>query len=66
MEEQAEEDAELMHFLQENGLTPGVRLRVSEVASYNATMTVEIDGKSVVLGIPAAENVRVLAAPAAS
>ncbi len=61
VQEEAEEDAELMLFLQQNGLTPGAKLRVVEVASYNATLTIEIHGKSVVLGVPAAENVRVLA-----
>jgi DtxR family Mn-dependent transcriptional regulator len=60
VQEEAEEDAELMHFLQDNGMTPGVSLKVVEVASYNATMTIDIGGKSIVLGLPAAENVRVV------
>jgi DtxR family Mn-dependent transcriptional regulator len=60
VQEDAEEDAELMRFLQQNGLTPGTEIRVSEVASYNATMTVELEGRSVVLGLAAAECVRVL------
>ncbi len=60
VQEEAEEDTDLMIFLQQNGMTPGKTLRVVEVASYNATITIEIDGKSVVLGVPAAENVRVL------
>ena len=59
VQEEAEEDAELMLFLQQNGMTPGATLRVVEVASYNATLTIEIDGKSVVVGMPAAEFVRV-------
>jgi DtxR family Mn-dependent transcriptional regulator len=58
--EDAEEDAELMRFLQQNGLTPGTRIRVTEVASFNSTMTIEVDGRQVVLGIPAAHCVRVL------
>ena len=60
VQEEAEEDAELMLFLQQNGMTPGATLRVVEVAAYNATMTIEIDGKNIVLGVPAAENLRVL------
>ena len=60
VQEDAEEDAELMRFLQQNGMTPGTRLRVVEVASFNSTMTIEVDGRRVVLGIPAAECVRVL------
>jgi Fe2+ transport system protein FeoA len=55
-----------MRFLQQNGLTPGTRLRVAEVASYNSTMTIEVAGRRVVLGLPAAEQLRVLdAAPVA-
>jgi len=60
VQEDAEEDAELMRFLQQHRLTPGMRIRVLEVAAYNSTMTVEVDGEPVVLGIPAAEQVRVL------
>ncbi len=60
VQEEAEEDAELMLFLQQNGMIPGATLRVVEVASYNATLTIEVDEKSVVVGIPAAEFVRVL------
>lgn len=68
VQEEAEEDAELMRFLQQNGLTPGTRVRVAEFASYNSTMTVEVDGQRpdgrpygrVVLGLPAADCVRVV------
>ena len=58
--EDAEEDAELMRFLQQNGLTPGTRIRVAEVASFNSTMTIEVAGRQVILGISAAECVRVV------
>jgi len=61
VQEEAEEDADLMRFLQQNGMTPGTRIRVAEFASFNSTMTVEIDGRHVVLGLPSAECVRVLA-----
>jgi len=60
VQEVAEEDADLMRFLQQNGMTPGTRVRVVEFASFNSTMTIEIDGRHVVLGLPSAECVRVL------
>jgi DtxR family transcriptional regulator, iron-dependent repressor len=55
--EHAEEDADLMHYLQRNHLVPGVRLFVDEVAVANATMTVsDVDsGHHVVVGMPTAE-----------
>ena len=59
VQEAAEEDADLMRFLEQNGLKPGVRLKVTEVASYNSTMTVEVKGGRVVLGLPAAACLRV-------
>ena len=66
VQEDAEEDAELMRFLQHNGMTPGTKVRVVEVATFNSTMTIEVGGRSVVLGIPAAECVRVLEPAAAN
>lgn len=60
VQEEAEEDADLMRFLQQNGMTPGTRIRVAEFASFNSTMTIEIDGRHIVLGLPSAECVRVL------
>jgi DtxR family Mn-dependent transcriptional regulator len=60
VQEDAEEDFELMRFLQHNGLTPGTRIRVEEVAAFNSTMTLDVNGSQVVLGIPAAENLRIL------
>ena len=60
VQEEAEEDGDLMRFLQQNGMTPGTRIRVVEFASFNSTMTIEVGGRRVVLGLPAAECVRVL------
>jgi DtxR family Mn-dependent transcriptional regulator len=60
VQEEAEEDADLMRFLQHNGMTPGTRIRVVEFASFNATITIELSGRRVVLGLPSAECVRVL------
>jgi DtxR family Mn-dependent transcriptional regulator len=65
--EEAEEDHDLMSFYEKNGLKPGARLRVTEVASYNSTITVRLDGRDVTLGMPAAQNLRiVIEAPAAA
>ena len=58
--ESAEEDHDLMAFYQKNGLVPGARLKVREVASYNSTITVDLDGRAVTLGMPAAENLRIV------
>jgi DtxR family transcriptional regulator, Mn-dependent transcriptional regulator len=60
VQEEAEEDADLMRFLQQNGMTPGTRVKVLEFASFNSMMTIDVGGRRVVLGIPAAECVRVL------
>ena len=58
--ESAEEDRELMTFYQRSGLTPGAALKVTEVAAYNSTITVDVSGRSVTLGMPAAENLRIV------
>jgi hypothetical protein len=33
---------------------------VTDVAAYNSTITVEVGGRSVTLGMPAAENLRII------
>lgn len=58
--EPAEEDHDLMTFYQRNGFVPGARLKVIDVAAYNSTMTVEIGGREITLGMPAAENLRIV------
>jgi DtxR family transcriptional regulator, iron-dependent repressor len=50
--EDAEEDQDLLRYLQKNGLVPGTRLKVVEVAPFNATITVEVDRTRVTLGDP--------------
>jgi DtxR family Mn-dependent transcriptional regulator len=62
--EPAEEDHDLMTFYQRNGFVPGARVDVQEVAAYNSTITVEVGGRSVTLGMPAAENLRIVVEPA--
>lgn len=64
--EPAEDDRELMTFYQRHGLTPGARLRITEVAAFNSTITVQVEGRPATLGMRAAQNLRVVVeAPAA-
>jgi DtxR family Mn-dependent transcriptional regulator len=60
IEEPAEADHDLMTFYQRNGFLPGARVKVLEVAAYNSTMTVEVGGANVTLGIRAAESLRIV------
>jgi len=63
--EEAELRGDLMAFLEENGLLPGVRLRVVSYRSYNETMTVEVcseqppENRLVVLGLATARMMHV-------
>jgi len=60
--EHAEDDADLMHYLQRSGLVPGTRLLVDEVALSNATITVallEDESRKVAVGLPTADLVLV-------
>jgi DtxR family transcriptional regulator, Mn-dependent transcriptional regulator len=55
--EHAEEDADLMHYLQRSGLVPGARLHIDEVEVSNATITVSLgDGRrQVTVGLSTAD-----------
>lgn len=55
--EDAENHDELMGFLSRNRIVPGNVLTVVEVTPFSGTMLVRSDGKEVVLGLPAAEEV---------
>jgi DtxR family Mn-dependent transcriptional regulator len=62
--EHAEDDAELMHYLQRSGLVPGAQLHIDEVALSNATITVSLnddsgDRKVVTVGLATADLVLV-------
>jgi DtxR family Mn-dependent transcriptional regulator len=57
--EDAEEDQELLRYLQKNGLVPSARLKVLEVTPFNATMTVEVEGTPVAVGDPVSAVIRV-------
>ena len=64
--EEAEEDARLLTFLQENGVRPGHLFEVVEVAEHIGTMTLRRleggaqDGHEVTIGLVAARKLRVL------
>lgn len=62
--EPAEEDHELMTFYQRNGFVPGATVTVTEVAAYNSTMAVRVDGRDVTLGMAAAAHLRIVVEPA--
>ncbi len=55
--ELAEENAPLLEFLECNGVIPGVPARVKEVLPFNQTITIEVEGKVVVLGFSTAKYV---------
>jgi DtxR family Mn-dependent transcriptional regulator len=59
--EHAEEDYELMRYLQKNGLLPETRLLVEEVATSNGTISVQVgdDGHRVTVGLTAADVIQV-------
>ena len=64
--EEAEEDARLLTFLQENGVRPGNVFDVVDVAEHIGTMTLRgsdggpMDGQEVTIGLAAAAKLRVL------
>ena len=54
-----------MTFYQRNGFVPGAHVKVTEVATYNSTITVLVSGREVTLGMVAAENLRIVVEPPA-
>ena len=62
--EHAEDDADLMHYLQRSGLVPGVRLHIDEVALSNATITVSLidSSRQVTVGLQTADLILIRAA----
>ena len=64
--EEAEEDARLLTFLQENGVRPGHAFEVVEVAEHIGTLTLRRvdggadDGREVTIGLSAAAKLRML------
>ncbi|MGC8874728.1 MAG: metal-dependent transcriptional regulator [Chloroflexia bacterium] len=57
--EEAEEEHDLMAFLEENGLLPGTTVLVVRRQPYNGTMLIEVGGRPLVLGFCVARHIRV-------
>jgi DtxR family Mn-dependent transcriptional regulator len=57
--EEAEEDTQLLRYLQERGMHPGARMRVRETSTFNALIVLDGPAGDVTLGVQAAAKVRV-------
>jgi DtxR family Mn-dependent transcriptional regulator len=55
--ELAEQDLELMSFLETNGIMPGARGLVKDVLPFNETLTLELHNKLVTLGFASARRI---------
>ncbi len=55
--EEGEADRQLLKFLWDNGVRPGVALAVTEVAPYAGTVTFRIKGHPVTIGLAAASKI---------
>lgn len=56
---EGEKDPRLLNYLKDNGLVPGARIRMLEVAPWKGLMTVGVGETSVPMGIEAASHLRV-------
>jgi DtxR family Mn-dependent transcriptional regulator len=57
--ESAEENRELMRFLEEQGLIPGAEAIVEQIIPFNRTVSLQVEGRVVVLGFAVAERIHV-------
>lgn len=64
--EEAEEDADLMKYLQAHGVHPGANLRVREATRFNALVVLEGELGTVALGYPVAAKLRAVRVPPAT
>jgi DtxR family Mn-dependent transcriptional regulator len=55
--EEAEADRKLLEYLWRNGVRPGTRLTILEVAPWAGTISMESEGRGIVLGLPAASKI---------
>jgi DtxR family Mn-dependent transcriptional regulator len=55
--ETAEEDRELLEFLETNGIVPGAFAEVTAVLAFNQTLDLQIEKHTVALGFPAARYI---------
>jgi len=53
-----EDDSELVAYLHENGVLPGVEVVVSDVAPYRGVVTLAVGGESAVLGYNVSSEIR--------
>ncbi len=53
-----EDDAELVAYLQESGVLPGVEVMVADVAPYRGVVTLRIGGEDAVLGYNVSSEIR--------
>jgi DtxR family Mn-dependent transcriptional regulator len=59
--EELEEDAELLHYLENENVKPGQEARIADRSAANNLIILEIGGKQVPLGLPVAARIRALA-----
>ncbi len=55
--ELAEENAELLSYLEKKNILPGRKVSVTEILPFNQTITIEVDGQPVTLGNAAARYI---------
>jgi len=55
--ETAEENHELLEFLETNGIVPGAQAKVTENLSFNQTLSLQLGKRKVALGYPAARYI---------
>jgi DtxR family Mn-dependent transcriptional regulator len=58
--ESAEEQPELMAYLEQHGLLPGTEVTIREIMPFNETITLDCSGQSIVLGLAPAGLIYVL------
>jgi DtxR family Mn-dependent transcriptional regulator len=56
--EEAESDVDLMRYLQEHSVEPGMRVHVNEANGFNALVVLEGEKGTIALGFPAAAKIR--------
>jgi len=53
--ENAEYDPDLLGFLEEKNLMPGIQIKVTEILPFNQTITIKVDNHDVILGYTTAQ-----------
>ncbi|MBN2386414.1 MAG: metal-dependent transcriptional regulator [Anaerolineales bacterium] len=53
----AEDNHELLEFLEQNGIVPGAQVEVAEVLPFNQTMRLKVGNQNTVLGFPTAKYI---------